>query len=815
MLASPAIAAWILPLCLAQAQWVAGPALPTAPAGRVDGAGALIDGQVGLLGGTPYDLVGNNSPALRLAYGTGWAAGAPVEGTIEGVHAGIDQLGRTLVFGGWNSVNGNPGEGLVYGFADGSLGAFAQPSEDHLPRGTAATADPSGRFYLAGGGAGETADAGSPNSRMVERFTCSAAFPDGAWEILPDMPIGVSEACCASALDGSIYVIGGWDENGGTRTNRVVVFNPQTNAWSDQAAPDLPVALTGAHAVRGVDHRIYVIGGRSGVQGVGTLEARTWKLDAAGTAWSAGPSMAIAREQFACVSGPDHFIWVMGGNTATGGTLTVEKLFTVACPAVTSQPQNTTGYLGQPIGFTVTHAGDGPFTYQWLLNGAPLADGPSAFGDISGTHNRSLVIRNSLPGSGAQFSVIVSNDCGSITSAAAGYTLEPRPVLSGVWTAQVLHPSWGSGGSMVNAVTETAAFGTAIMPVQTWSGLNRPVIFQPAAWDVTPANSVGGEIQGAAGSIATGWWWEPIMISGQLWYYQRAAAWLNGAFYQPHSWGYEFSYGTCVCSNGIGGYGLQDDGAWGHVGRALLWPLPPLTTGPAYLHTGYSSAILGGSGDAQVGYVMDTSTSGAQPVVWRGTASSLRTLKPSGSSGGYAVGISHHDQVIGLAEVIPTAGYRPLLWGSLVNDAYLDLAPGVAGSVKGIMNGIQVGDMEGRATVWRSSAADPIDLHASLVAAQPAVLTSWATSVWVSPDGFCRVGGYANIDGQNWYSAVQWTLSPAVPNPADVNGDGVVDGTDLALVLSAWGSTAPGAADLNGDGVVDGTDLALLLSSWS
>ena len=50
--------------------------------------------------------------------------------------------------------------------------------------------------------------------------------------------------------------------------------------------------------------------------------------------------------------------------------------------------------------------------------------------------------------------------------------------------------------------------------------------------------------------------------------------------------------------------------------------------------------------------------------------------------------------------------------------------------------------------------------------------------------------------------------------PGDINGDGVVDGQDLARLLGSWGTAASGA-DLNGDGVVDGQDLAILLAGWS
>ncbi len=46
----------------------------------------------------------------------------------------------------------------------------------------------------------------------------------------------------------------------------------------------------------------------------------------------------------------------------------------------------------------------------------------------------------------------------------------------------------------------------------------------------------------------------------------------------------------------------------------------------------------------------------------------------------------------------------------------------------------------------------------------------------------------------------------------DINGDGSVDGADLAALLSGWGGRGP--ADLDGSGVVDGLDLATLLSNW-
>jgi len=58
-------------------------------------------------------------------------------------------------------------------------------------------------------------------------------------------------------------------------------------------------------------------------------------------------------------------------------------------------------------------------------------------------------------------------------------------------------------------------------------------------------------------------------------------------------------------------------------------------------------------------------------------------------------------------------------------------------------------------------------------------------------------------------------FGPSAPpsTPGDFNGDGLVDGQDLGVMLSQWGTD--GSADLNGDGLVDGSDLGMLLANWT
>jgi len=52
------------------------------------------------------------------------------------------------------------------------------------------------------------------------------------------------------------------------------------------------------------------------------------------------------------------------------------------------------------------------------------------------------------------------------------------------------------------------------------------------------------------------------------------------------------------------------------------------------------------------------------------------------------------------------------------------------------------------------------------------------------------------------------------PCPADITGDGIVDGADLGELLSVWGPCDGCLADLVADGNIDGADLGELLSAW-
>lgn len=74
-----------------------------------------------------------------------------------------------------------------------------------------------------------------------------------------------------------------------------------------------------------------------------------------------------------------------------------------------------------------------------------------------------------------------------------------------------------------------------------------------------------------------------------------------------------------------------------------------------------------------------------------------------------------------------------------------------------------------------------------------------------------RVG--SSIEGDEGVGTLSIAVDPLEdPCPEDLNDDGKVDGADLGLLLSAWG-TSKYDVDGNGDGI-DGGDLGLMLSAW-
>ncbi len=84
-------------------------------------------------------------------------------------------------------------------------------------------------------------------------------------------------------------------------------------------------------------------------------------------------------------------------------------------PTITTQPTNQTASLFADTAFRVIAAGDAPLSYQWRFNDA----------DLTGKTNATLTITNVQRTNAGNYSVIVTNISGSVTSKVATLTITP------------------------------------------------------------------------------------------------------------------------------------------------------------------------------------------------------------------------------------------------------------------------------------------------------------------------------------------------------------------------------------------------------
>jgi alpha-tubulin suppressor-like RCC1 family protein len=90
-------------------------------------------------------------------------------------------------------------------------------------------------------------------------------------------------------------------------------------------------------------------------------------------------------------------------------------------PFIVNQPQSRSVAAGAPATFTVGAVGSPSLSYRWRQRGTNVADG----GKVSGAASANLVVSNVQVGEMADYSVVVSNSYGSVTSAPAWLYLWP------------------------------------------------------------------------------------------------------------------------------------------------------------------------------------------------------------------------------------------------------------------------------------------------------------------------------------------------------------------------------------------------------
>jgi hypothetical protein len=94
-------------------------------------------------------------------------------------------------------------------------------------------------------------------------------------------------------------------------------------------------------------------------------------------------------------------------------------------PTITGQPLDQTVIAGQTATFSVTAAGTAPLSYQWQSGAAAIKGATSASYTTAAT---------TTSNSGSQYSVVVSNSLGTVTSNSATLTVNPATTTTDVLT---------------------------------------------------------------------------------------------------------------------------------------------------------------------------------------------------------------------------------------------------------------------------------------------------------------------------------------------------------------------------------------------
>ena len=168
-----------------------------------------------------------------------------------------------------------------------------------------------------------------------------------------------------------------------------------------------------------------------------------WRFNSANISGATGSSYTRGNAQPADAGSYSVIVTNLAGSaTSSNAILTVTLAPTP--PAITTQPQGQTVLLGGAAFFNVVATGADPLAYQWRLNGA----------DISGA-TASSYSRSNLQGSDAgDYSVLVTNDYGSVLSSNATLVVDTDVTLP-VITAQPQSQTVIAGQSATFTVTAT------------------------------------------------------------------------------------------------------------------------------------------------------------------------------------------------------------------------------------------------------------------------------------------------------------------------------------------------------------------------
>jgi hypothetical protein len=208
-------------------------------------------------------------------------------------------------------------------------------------------------------------------------------------------------------------------------------------------------------------------------------------------------------------------------NSAGSVTSIVAALTVIDPPVIRSQPVSQSVPAGAYIYFRAAANGTSPFTYQWFDNGIPIAEGI----------NKVLPLANVSDADAGNYSVVIANSGGSVTSSVATLTVINPPVIM----SQPVPQSVAAGA---NVSFWASVYGTPPFTYQ-WFDNGTPIAAGVKVLFLANVSSANAgnyyvTVQNAAGSVTSAVAALTITTTNA---FESLAGAYNGLFYQTNDYG--------------------------------------------------------------------------------------------------------------------------------------------------------------------------------------------------------------------------------------------------------------------------------------